>query len=302
MYEKTIQELAEREPDVVFPGMGLRVVGRQVVVEAGAADLLMEDRDRRYWVVELKRDRLQPAHVNQVVRYGEEIRRRHPDRQVVLLLAGPGVGLRTTAAAAAAGVLLHVFDMDVLSRLADVHQVRDGAARPRRAGTVQRPSQPRGPGAKRLPNELRARHQQELDAAFPPGSLTAASGAAAFDAYWVVASPTASPAMRDVAVLLSMKVLAAVDGSALSNRASAWTCFRRGDGLVIASLEPKRDVCHVSFMLPDDLAAQLDAEGLVSSHQIRNGGTWVSCRRVMRGVTPEEVIAWYTQGLQVLES
>ena len=108
--------------------------------------------------------------------------------------------------------------------------------------------------------------------------------------------------MRDVAVPLSTEVLAAVDGSALSNRASAWTCFRRGDGLVIASLEPKRDVCHVSFMLPDDLAAQLTAEGLVSSHQIRNGGTWVSCRQVKRRVTPEEAIAWYVRGLQVLEA
>jgi hypothetical protein len=219
-----------------------------------------------------------------------------------LLLAGPSVGVQTTAAAAAAGVRLHVLDMDVLSHLADVHKVLDGAARPRRAGTVHRPSEPRGPAAKRLPNAQRARHQQELDTAFPPGSLTAASGTAAFDDYWAMASPTASPAMRDVAVLLSMQVLAAVDGSALSNRASAWTCFRRGDGLVIAALEPKRKVCNVSFMIPDDLAAQLYAEGLVSIHQIRNGGTWVSCRQVMRRVTPEEVLAWYRQGLQVLES
>lgn len=302
MYEKTIQELAEREPDRVFPGLGLRVVGRQVVVEGGSADLLMEDRDGHLLVVELKRDRLQPAHVGQVLRYGEEIRRRHPDRQVDLLLAGPNVGVQTRAAAAEAGVLLYVLDMEELSRLADEHKVRDGAARPRRTGTVQRPSLPRGPGAKRLPNSQRARHQQELDKAFPPGSLTESSGTAAFGAYWAMASPTASRAMRDVAVLLSVEMLAAVDGSALSNRASAWTCFRRGDGLVIAALEPKRDVCNVSFMIPDDLAAQLYAEGLVSIHQVRNGGTWVSCRQVMRRVTPEEALAWYRQGLKVLES
>lgn len=302
MYEKTIQELAERRPDVVFPGCGFRVVGRQVVVTGGAADLLLEDANGTLWIVELKRDRLQPAHVAQVQRYATEIRGRFSDRTVCLMLAGPAVGPGVATQAAAAGVHLHRLDMDRLRLLALEFGLTDGSARPRMSGSPVRPSKPRGPGMRRVADPARDAHQRDLDAAFPPGSIMASSPPEVVRQYWATASPRASGPMREVAAQLTFGVLRAVSSSAVSNRASAWTVLRRGDGLVLAAIEPKVGACHFSTLCPRDLAASLAAASLVSVHQERNGGKWITCRHVGREVPVEQALTWFQKGLVVLES
>lgn len=300
MYEKTIQELAEREPRQVFPGRGFTVVGRQVPVTGGIIDLLMEDANGLLWVVELKRDRLTAKDVGQVHRYGPEIRKRYPGRGVALLLAGPEASKRTLMAATALRVDIHMLDMARLADLAARHGVVDGLARPVRRGTPQRPSRPRGPGSTRKPNSQRLEHQAALDAAFPPGSITAQRGLDLLPQYWRAASPTASLAARRLAVELSEGVLMRLAGCALSNRASAWTCFRRADGLVVASMEPKTAVCHFSVMVPDDLAQDLERRGLAKIHQVRNGGAWVNTRCVGERADVRAALTWYEAGLAVL--
>lgn len=300
MYEKTIQELAERLPDVVFPGLGLRITGRQVPVPGGAADLMGVDPGGTEWVIELKRDTLRPGDVDQVLRYLHYLRQQRPRARLCAMLAGPDCGSSASARARELGVLIHIFDDAALQDAAAGLQINDLGARPRRNGSPTRPSRPRGSGATRQVNHERAAHQRELDRRFPPGSLVYGTPRPIVLDYWRTAAPAASAAMHELVTDLSIGVLASVPTAAVSNRASAWTVLRRADGMVIAALEPKRTSTHMSCLLPDDLAETLRAQGRLAVHQVRNGGKWATFRGIGVDVSPDEVLAWYRTGLELL--
>ena len=149
MYEKTIQQLAERAPEVDFPSRNFRITGRAVPVPGGEIDLLAVDDSGTEWIIELKRDRLQPASVRQVLRYRDCLHAWDPQRDLSPMVAGPSATAATRAFAAHSGVEVFVFEMEALQAKARALGISDRAARPRRSGTPVRVSVPRGPAKAR---------------------------------------------------------------------------------------------------------------------------------------------------------
>lgn len=77
MREQEVEEVLYRALDQAVPELAMHVVQRQVQLDGRAQrlDLLLRDQDGALWACELKPRRLEPADVDQVLRYVEALRR-----------------------------------------------------------------------------------------------------------------------------------------------------------------------------------------------------------------------------------
>ena len=223
VYEKTLHELAAREPDVAFPGLGFRIIGNGTALPSGILDLLAVDASGETWVIELKRNSLGRTAVDQVLRYLSELIERSPEERYRAMIAGPECSTQVRAYASEQGVVVHVFDMAAMAELGRRLGVRDMDAAPKRIGSSKRESKTRGPGKRRADSGLqeeRQRIQRGLDHAFPPGSLTHGVDPATLETYWQTACPNAAAAGVAMTVTITLHVLDQARGTALSNRAT----------------------------------------------------------------------------------
>ena len=297
MYEKTIQQLAERAPNLVFPERGFRITGRAVPVDGGEVDLLAVDPQGQEWVIELKRDRLQPGCVRQVLGYRDRLQSWYPDRALRPMVAGPATSDATSAEARRHGVEVFLFDMTALQALAQRLGISDRAARPRRGGTPARPSEPRGPARARAADPAVEAHLRMLDVAFPPGSVVADAGSEVLLAYWRAACPNAPAYLQDLVASVCQEVLSATSGLALSNRAKHWTTIRWPDGRLAAAVNADAARVKFDFWLPDDLASAFVADGMGRVDMARVDGSWVQVKDLRSPERARAAVAWFERGL-----
>jgi hypothetical protein len=82
--ERNFEDVLVKYPELIEPG--LRLIGRQVVVEGRRLDLLFEDSLMRRLLIELKWGPIKDAHVGQIMAYAGSLRSNDdPDLRVVLI-------------------------------------------------------------------------------------------------------------------------------------------------------------------------------------------------------------------------
>ncbi|NQT80443.1 MAG: AlwI family type II restriction endonuclease [Candidatus Aminicenantes bacterium] len=69
IYEKEIEDFYEKNISIIQPDLKLLKKGRQFPTEIGNIDLLTQDKNGRYFVIELKRDQADDDTIGQVLRY-----------------------------------------------------------------------------------------------------------------------------------------------------------------------------------------------------------------------------------------
>lgn len=294
MDEDALQQVVTRAADVAFPGMGLTGISQQVALPSGPCDLRARDRQGCWWVIELKRDSLTPATVAQVLRYKRELDHLFPGTDHRPMIAGLRCSLGTRHCAAQAGVVVHVFDPDVIARLVEQFQVAD--RRRRRSGDQRTPSVPRGPAVPRggYSDAGRQELQARLDAAFPPGTLTCRSPVGDVDAYWALACPGAPEAVRRRVSRVSVHILAAEPSSAIVNRASSWSNLKLSNGALVAALDAGAKAVKCDFWLPEDLAGMVPYANKGPRHP---HSVWCQPRGLTSDHAVDELLHWYDRAL-----
>jgi hypothetical protein len=301
MYESSIQALAERHPEWLFPTFALRLLNRQMALTGGYLDVLYEDAEGTWWVTELKRGRLAPADVRQVLRYWVEVKALNPSRSVHSMLVGLEASDGAKRLAHDHGVHVELISNAHLHDCILRAGIDDADARPRSNKlTAARPSQTRGPGLARQRNPERERLQRLLDSSWPPGTLGAASTRQSLLEYWATACPNAPDKYRQLVTDLCLAILPTARGLCLSNRASAWTTVRLPNQRMLAAVNADSARVKFDFPMPDVMAEQARDAGLVRLDQSRQGGYWVAALGINSTQRLQAALALFRDSMKVM--
>jgi hypothetical protein len=264
MHEQTIEELICRATADCLGDLALRVVDRQVQLlgRERRADLVCEAPDGQRFVVELKRDKLLPRDVDQVLAYATALTEEEPGSTYQPMLMGLQLPVQTRRYAEQRGVAVHLLDLAVLHAVAARLGVKD--------------AMPAGPGD---PHRTTLRTRAEIEA------------------HWETWCPAASRAVRAMTVDLTLALLEADPRIAISQRRPHWTNITWPDGRLVAAINANRTTVMFDFAIPTTLRDEWLASGMGGVHAARSIGVWAQCRGLRTRAQLQAALGWFNKAL-----
>jgi hypothetical protein len=287
MLEKTMSEIITRFPSEVWPDLDLTFVERESRLKGGnILDLHFRDRDGTHWIVELKRDRVTPSAVLQLVGYLEQLRTREPSISFRGMVVAPSITAKGRNEASLRDIICRTVDEQSLRRIAKSNGLpldHESRHRPKLAGTPRvRSRVPKRLGNRPATSEHDKELLRALDERFRPGSLDNESCIDELKEYWDLATPTAPHNVREIAARLTYEVLQALPGSAVGNRSQgkkeSYTTVRGRDGRVAAAIDARKSYVKFDFPLPDAVGQRCRDEGLLRVSRSRGYSVWCLSR------------------------
>lgn len=287
MLEKTISEIIARYPNEVWPDLNLTFVARECRLKGGNLfDLRFRDRDGTNWIVELKRDRVTPSAVLQLVRYLKQLRASERSTSFRGMVVAPAISEKGRFEASLRDIICRTVDEPSLRRIAACHGLpldHESGHRPKLVGSPRvRSRVPKRLGHRPATSEHDVEFLRTLDERFPPGSLGNESCIDELREYWDLATPTAPHYIREIATRLTYEVLQALPHSAVANRSQgkkeSYTTVRGLDGRLAAAIDARKAYAKFDFPLPADVGQGCRDEGLLRIWRPRGYSVWCLSR------------------------
>ncbi len=284
MLEKTIEEILKRFHHEVWPELELTFVENQRRLPSGKIiDLCFADPEGTVLIVEVKRGRVIPKDAEQLRDYLVELRNLYTETQFRGMLVAPNVPSSVREMPQYKDLDFCQVEIELLRSIASRHSMPIDHAtdhRPKLSGSSKVKSRP--PVIGQTSNSMSldtVDFLRHLDAKFPPGSLNHLTSQEEIENYWCMACPRADNSIREIAVEITMLVLAELPDSAMSNRTEGksekYTTIRTLDGRVAAAIDARSRAVKLDFPLPEDVARECEASGELRVWAPRGHSLWV---------------------------